>query len=64
MYQTGGTIKETIEFVQRHEYVLHATQREFVWKPEQIERLFDSPIQGFGAGLMTAEEAQRGNSSS
>ena len=50
MYQTGGTIKETIELVQRHEYVLPAIQREFVWKPEQIERLFDSLMQGYPFG--------------
>ncbi len=47
MYQTGGTIKEAIELVQRHEYVLPAIQREFVWKPEQIQRLFDSLMQGW-----------------
>ena len=29
MYQTGGTIKETIELVQKHEYVILAIQREF-----------------------------------
>lgn len=50
MYQTGGTIKETIELIQRHEYVLPAIQREFVWKPEQIERLFDSLMQGYPFG--------------
>ena len=50
MYQTGGTIKETVESVQCHEYVLPAIQREFVWKPEQIERLFDSLMQGYPFG--------------
>jgi uncharacterized protein DUF262 len=50
MYQTGGTIKETIESVQKHEYVLPAIQREFVWKPEQIARLFDSLMQGYPVG--------------
>jgi hypothetical protein len=60
MYQTGGTIKETIELVQRHEYVLPAIQREFVWKPEQIERLFDSLMQGypFGTFLLWRVEAE------
>ena len=37
MYQTGGAIKEAIELVQSHKYVLPAIQREFVWKPEQIQ---------------------------
>lgn len=50
MYQTGGTIKGTIDLVQRHEYVLPAIQREFVWKHEQIERLFDSIMQGYPFG--------------
>jgi hypothetical protein len=27
--------------------VLPAIQREFVWKPEQIEKLFDSLMQGY-----------------
>jgi hypothetical protein len=60
MYQTGGTIKETIELIQRHEYVLPAIQREFVWKPEQIQRLFDSLMQGypFGTFLLWRVEAE------
>ncbi|MHB8762845.1 MAG: DUF262 domain-containing protein [Deferrisomatales bacterium] len=60
MYQTGGTIKEIIELVQRHEYVLPAIQREFVWKPEQIQRLFDSLMQGypFGTFLLWRVEAE------
>lgn len=52
MYQTGGTIKDTIGLVQRHEYVLPAIQREFVWKPEQIARLFDSLMQGYPVGTL------------
>ena len=42
MYKPGGTIKSTLDRIQRKEYVLPAIQREFVWKPDQIERLFDS----------------------
>ena len=52
MYQTGETIKSTIEEIQRHEYVLPAIQREFVWKPEQIARLFDSLMQGYPVGTL------------
>lgn len=52
MYQTGGTIKETIDLIQRHEYVLPAIQREFVWSPEQISRLFDSLLQGYPVGTL------------
>ena len=54
MYQTGATIKETIDKVQKHEYVLPAIQREFVWNPEQIARLFDSLMQGYPFVSMSA----------
>ena len=50
MYQTGGTIKETLQAIQQSKYVLPAIQREFVWKPEQIARLFDSLMQGYPFG--------------
>ena len=63
MYQTGGTIKETIDYVQRHEYVLPAIQREFVWKPEQIQRLFDSLMQGYPFGTFLLWRVQAENSS-
>ena len=63
MYQTGGTIKETIDLVQRHEYVLPAIQREFVWKPEQIQRLFDSLMQGYPFGTFLLWRVQPENSS-
>ena len=52
MYQTGDTIRKTIEAIQKHEYVLPAIQREFVWKPEQIARLFDSLMQGYPVGTL------------
>ena len=50
MYQTGGTIKETLDAVQQSKFVLPAIQREFVWKPDQIARLFDSLMQGYPFG--------------
>lgn len=50
MYQTGGTIKETLEAIQQAKYVLPAIQREFVWKPEQIARLFDSLMPSYPFG--------------
>src|SRR5829696_1446681 len=50
MYQTGGTIKETLQAIQQAKFVLPAIQREFVWKPEQIARLFDSLMQGYPFG--------------
>lgn len=50
MYQTGGTIKDTLAAIERHGLVLPAIQREFVWKPEQICALFDSLMQGYPFG--------------
>ena len=50
MYKPGGTIGDALGRIQNKSYVLPAIQREFVWKPEQIERLFDSLMQGYPFG--------------
>lgn len=50
MYLSGGTIADALSAIQKRDYVLPAIQREFVWKPEQIERLFDSLMQGYPFG--------------
>ena len=50
MYQQGGTIRGVLDSIISHEYVLPAIQREFVWSPEQICRLFDSVMQGYPFG--------------
>lgn len=50
MYQSGLTIKDALEAVSKNHYVLPAIQREFVWNPEQICRLFDSLMQGYPFG--------------
>lgn len=50
MYQQGGTIKDALDCIASHEYVLPAIQREFVWGPEQICALFDSLMQGYPFG--------------
>ncbi|MBN9601092.1 MAG: DUF262 domain-containing protein [Afipia sp.] len=62
MYKPGGTIAEALGRIQTKSYVLPAIQREFVWKPEQIERLFDSLMQGypFGTFLFWKVEAPTG----
>jgi len=44
------TIKEAIEKIKGNEYYLPAIQREFVWKPEQIEILFDSLMRDYPIG--------------
>ncbi|MFD1132373.1 DUF262 domain-containing protein [Psychrobacter sanguinis] len=50
MYQAGGTIKDLLDKVAEQQYLLPAIQREFVWKPEQICRLFDSLLQDYPFG--------------
>lgn len=49
-FQTPITIKEVIENIHRKKYLLPAIQREFVWGTDQIERLFDSLMQGYPVG--------------
>ncbi|EIY7148457.1 DUF262 domain-containing protein, partial [Enterococcus faecalis] len=44
-----------------NEYVLPALQREFVWKPEQIERLFDSIMKGYPIGSFLFWNVQNEN---
>lgn len=50
MYKPGGSIADALGRIQSNSYVLPAIQREFVWRPEQIERLFDSLMQGYPFG--------------
>ncbi|WP_417272849.1 DUF262 domain-containing protein [Celeribacter halophilus] len=50
MYQTGGTIKETLDQIGSGSFVLPAIQREFVWKPAQICKFYDSLMQGYPFG--------------
>jgi uncharacterized protein DUF262 len=49
-YQAPITVRTALDRIWKHDYVLPAIQREFVWKPEQIYRLFDSLMQGFPVG--------------
>jgi hypothetical protein len=49
-YQTPITVKAALDRIWKHEYVLPAIQREFVWNPDQISKLFDSLMQGFPVG--------------
>ena len=60
MHQQGGTIREVLESIATHGYVLPAIQREFVWRPEQVCNLFDSVMQGypFGEFMFWRVEAQ------
>lgn len=49
-YQAPITVKVALDRIWKHDYVLPAIQREFVWRPEQINRLMDSLMQGFPVG--------------
>jgi hypothetical protein len=49
-FETPITVRQAISRINERKYVLPAIQREFVWKPDQIIRLFDSLITGFPIG--------------
>ena len=58
------TIKEAMNLIAKNQYVLPAIQRKFVWRPEQIEMLFDSimrnyPINSFMLWEISDEEIQK-----
>ncbi|MBI6117946.1 DUF262 domain-containing protein [Salegentibacter maritimus] len=46
-YETPITVKKAIENIRKRKYVLPSIQREFVWQPEQIEKLFDSLMRDY-----------------
>ena len=62
MYRRGDTILEILEQIRGNDLVLPAIQREFVWRPEQIYRLFDSLMQGFPIGTLLYWKVARENS--
>lgn len=49
-FQTPKTIADTLEGMHRHDYVLPAIQREFVWREDKVVRLFDSLMRGYPIG--------------
>ena len=55
------TIKNLIKKIDNNEYVLPALQREFVWKPVQIERLFGSIMKGYPIGSFLIWNVQNEN---
>src|SRR5664280_710059 len=63
MYKPGGTIRDTMRRVEQNYYVLPAIQREFVWKPEQIAKLFDSLMQGYPFGTFLFWKVEPASSS-
>lgn len=63
MYQTGRTIKETLDDIHSHDLVLPAIQREFVWQAGQVYGLFDSLMQGYPFGAFLYWQIEPENSS-
>ncbi len=51
-FQTPITVKRALEAIESREFVLPAIQRELVWTPEQIVRLFDSLMRGYPIGSL------------
>ena len=49
-YGSKGTIREAMDAIQHRNLVLPAIQREFVWRPDQICKFFDSLMQGYPFG--------------
>lgn len=58
-YENPRTIRETLTRIHQHDYVLPAIQREFVWGPGQIARLFDSLMRGYPIGSFLFWEVER-----
>ena len=61
-YQAPTTIKATLDQMSRHDIVLPAIQRELVWQPEQMCKLFDSLMQGYPFGTFLYWGVRPGNS--
>lgn len=60
-YETALKIADVIDKISKHEYILPAIQREFVWSTDQIERLFDSLMQGYPIGSFLFWEIEQSN---
>ncbi|MDO9518964.1 MAG: DUF262 domain-containing protein [Pseudohongiella sp.] len=55
------TIKEAIDNVHKKNYLLPAIQREFVWRTDQIERLFDSLMRDYPISSFLFWEVEKKN---
>lgn len=62
MYKPGGPIIDALTRIQNNQYVLPAIQREFVWQPEQIAKLFDSLMQDYPIGTFLFWNVEAANS--
>ncbi len=55
------TIKNIIEMINENKIYLPAIQRKFVWKPNQIEKLFDSIMRGYPIGTFLFWDLKENN---
>lgn len=51
-FQMPITINQALNYVRNNNYLLPAFQRDFVWKSDQIEKLFDSLMRGYPTSSM------------
>jgi hypothetical protein len=58
-YENPKTIAAVLDNVRAQKYVLPAIQREFVWEPLQIARLFDSLMRGYPIGSFLFWKVER-----
>lgn len=63
-YYPPISIKQAIDKVDYNQYLLPAIQREFVWKAEQIELLFDSLMRNYPIGSLLMWKVQGENKTS
>lgn len=60
-YETPLRIADVVESIRTKEYVLPSIQREFVWKPDQIEVLFDSLMRNYPIGTFLFWKVDKSN---
>ncbi|UNU73920.1 DUF262 domain-containing protein [Moraxella nasovis] len=60
-FQTPVTIANAISQIENSKYLVPAIQREFVWKHDRIEQLFDSLMQGYPISSFLFWEVQEQN---
>ena len=51
-FQMPITINQALNYISNNNYLLPAFQRDFVWKSDQIEKLFDSLMRGYPTSSM------------
>lgn len=51
-YRSGDSTARGLEKIATKSYIVPSIQRDFVWKHKQIEKLFDSLMQGYPVGTL------------